>query len=134
MIKIQPSHLLHLLELKSILLKYIKQQINHELEREISVLVDVSGYPSISVTIKQTAGHWTLFGSVYISIDKFPVEYAGDSYEVDFSISLLEEGEGISNIVSEEWIFFYGASPPLTDPDSFENWLKEQIMHAWNDS
>lgn len=133
MIKIKPSHLQHLKELKSPIIRYIERQIKFELEREILVLVKVSDFPSIHANIKQTAGHWTLFGSVYISIIGFPVTYVDNAtYEVDFTISLLEDHDGISN-ASDEMIFVYGISPPVTDPDSFEIWLKEQIMQAWND-
>ncbi len=126
------SHLQHLKELKSSFLGFIEQQIKGKLEREISVLVKASDYPWINASIKQTAGHWTLFGSVYISINKFPVTYAGAIYEVDFIICLLEDGNRISNIASDEMILFYGASPSLTDPESFEIWLKKQIIQAWN--
>lgn len=133
MTTIQPSHFQYLKELKSSFIGYIEQQIRGELERELSVLVQVSDYPSIKARLRQTAGRWTLYGSVQISIDNFPVTYGGATIEVEFSILLLEDSNGIGKIASDEMILFYGASPPLEDPESFEIWLKKEIINAWNE-
>lgn len=123
----------HLKELKNFFIHLIGQQIREELDREISVINTVPDYQPIRARLTQIAGHWTLFGSVQIRLENFPVTYEGANYDVDFSILLLENSTGISQIASDEMILFNGASPPLADPEAFEIWIKKEIIQAWND-
>ena len=98
-----------LIAIKTPIIGLIKRQITQELERDLPILIQVVGQPSLNINIKQTAGHWTLFGSVQISLENFPVVYDGEAYQVDFTFLLLENGDEVENIASNDMIFFYGS-------------------------
>lgn len=100
--------------------------------RESSVVIGLPGYKPIDARITLCAGHWTLFGSVVIRLENFPMTYDGGTLEADFSIMLLEPVAGTSAITTD-MIQFNGASVSLSNPETFEQWLKGQVANAWND-
>jgi hypothetical protein len=98
-------------------------------QRDIS-LVCANGKP-INIRITLIAGHWTLYGSVMIRFENFPIAYNGNSFEADFSLMLLEPIRK-NHKTTTDMIDLNALNAQIADSEAFESWLKEQVADVWN--
>ena len=118
-------------KLKASFLRWIAEMKKQHDERELQFIVHLENRP-VKGRITLIADHWRMFGSVTIRLENLPITYDGSNLEVDFYILLMEPVTSASTI-SGEWVYFIGASISLSDPQAFEQWIKDQVTNAWND-
>jgi hypothetical protein len=100
-------------------------------ERQRSISVVRAGGKPINIRITLIAGHWTLYGSVMIRFENFPIAYNGNNFEADFSLLMLEPI--LKNPkTTTEMVYLNAFNVQIPDAKTFESWLKEQVANVWN--